>query len=100
MSVVLVEPQINAKDVLPLVRSAVNAEITRLELAVEAARRRLVSYETRYKVSSSEFIERLSAEDLKGGDDEYIMWAGEFKLLERLRHKLSQLKGLQFGDNR
>lgn len=99
MSTVLIEPQVAAKDVLPLVKDAVKAEIVRLELAIETALKRLASFETKYRVTSAEFIEHMTAEDLEGGDDEYVMWAGEYKLLERLRQKCALLKGLRFGDN-
>ena len=35
----------------------------------------------------------MAAEDLEGGDDEYITWAGEYQLMQRLEQKLGQLQG-------
>lgn len=40
----------------------------------------------------------MTAEDLQGGDDEYVQWAGEYKLMQRLEQKLAQLKDLRFDN--
>lgn len=85
-------------DVLPLVKSAIDAEITRLELAFEMATKRLIPFEKKYNVSSQYFIENLAAEDLDGGDDEYISWAGEFELKQRLEKKLKLLQGIEYAN--
>jgi hypothetical protein len=67
-------------DLLQLVKSAIYSEIVRLELALEVAQKRLEPFEKKYKIKSEQFISELSAEDLEGGDEEYVSWAGEFKL--------------------
>jgi hypothetical protein len=41
----------------------------------------------------------MAAEDLKGGDDEYVRWAGEYKLMQRLQEKLRQLQEINYGDS-
>ncbi len=79
-----------------LVRSALQSEIARLELALDLARKRLVPFESKYHVASAKFLATMAAEDLQGGDEEYVEWAGEFKLAQRLEEKLKQLKDLQF----
>lgn len=83
-------------DLLHLVQSAIESEIVRLELAVEMAQRRLEPFEKKYKVDSEKFISNLTAEDLNGGDDEYVNWAGEFKLKQRLENKLHQLREIKY----
>jgi hypothetical protein len=42
------------------------------------------------------FLAEMTAEDLKGGDLEYVEWAGEAKLLEGLESELSQLEHAQY----
>lgn len=64
----------------------------RLELALESAGKRLAPFEQKYRTTSAKFIATMSAEDLQGGDDEYVQWAGEYKLMQRLEEKLRQLK--------
>ncbi len=97
MSTVYVEADPHALEVLSLVRTAVEAETRRLELALEAARRRLARFEEKYGVPSDRFIAEMAAEDLAGGDDEYVQWAGEYRLMERLQEKVIRLQGIRYG---
>lgn len=99
MSTIYVEPTQRAGEVLPLVRSAVEGEITRLELALKRARERLAPFEQKYGVTSEHFMSEMAAEDLEGGDEEYVHWAGEYKLMERLHDKLQQLQEIRYGDS-
>jgi len=84
-----------AEKVLPLVQSVIESEITRFELALKLARKRLSPFEQKYGVSSEQFIAEMAAEDLEGGDDEYVHWAGEYKLAQRLREKVHQLREIK-----
>jgi len=36
---------------------------------------------------------------LENGDDEYISWAGEYKLMLRLKEKLNKLREVSFNDS-
>lgn len=92
MSTVFVEPVECAEQLLPLVRSAVNGEIVRLELALNLAQERLLPFERRYGVATEHFIEHMAAEDLQGGDDEYVQWAGEYRLMQQLKEDLVRLQ--------
>jgi hypothetical protein len=82
-------------EALHLVRAAVASEIARLELALEKACKRLKPFEEKYGVTSQQFIAEMAAEDLDGGDDEYVQWAGEYKLMLDLEEKLTQLREIQ-----
>jgi hypothetical protein len=62
-----------------------------LQLALGLARKRLAQFEQKYGVSSDHFITTMVAEDLEGGDEEYVRWAGEYKLKQRLEEKLHKL---------
>ena len=99
MSTIYVEPTQKAREVLPLVRSAIEGEIARLELALKLAMERLFPFEQKYGVTSAHFISEMAAEDLEGGDDEYVRWAGEYKLMQRLQEKLRQLQEINYGDS-
>ncbi|NIR48676.1 hypothetical protein GWO43_09585 [candidate division KSB1 bacterium] len=74
-----------------MIKTAIKAEIARLELALEMPNRRLMPFEKKYHVTSEYFISNLAAEDLEGGDDEYVTWAGEFKLRQRLEGKVKAI---------
>ena len=51
----------------------------------------------KYQITSDKFISELTADDLEGGDDEYVVWAGEYRLKQRLQTKLQQLQAIQYG---
>ena len=99
MSTIYIEPVQKANEVVHLVQSAIKSEVTRLELALKLARERLTPFEQEYGVTSEYFISEMAAEDLKGGDDEYVRWAGEYRLMQRLQEKLRQLQEINYGDS-
>lgn len=82
-------------EAIHLVQSAIKNEIARLKLSLEMAKKRLAPFEQKYGVTSEHFMVEMSAEDLEGGDDEYVLWAGEYKLMQRLQDKLNRLQEVQ-----
>jgi hypothetical protein len=68
----------------------------RLRNSVERARRRLADFETRYQVTTAHFLKKMTAEDLTGGDLEYVEWAGEAKLLAGLENELGELEHARY----
>jgi hypothetical protein len=84
--------------VLHLVRSAVESEILRFKMALQSAEQRLALFEQKYGVTSEHFMAHFTAEDLEGGDDEYVQWAGEYRLMERLEEKLRHLQEIEYSD--
>ena len=82
---------------LDLVRSAIDAEINRMNLGLEATHRHIRVFEDRYSVTSEVFLRDFSAENLKGGDQEYVAWAGEIKLSERIEAQLGTLRNIQYA---
>ena len=95
MSTVHVKTTSAPDEDLHLVRAAAASEIARLELALEMAHKRLKPFEEKYGVASEQFTAEIAAEDLEGGDDEYVQWAGEYKLMCDLKEKLAQLREIQ-----
>ena len=63
-----------------------------LRVGIERTRRRLAGFEERFGVSTAHFLNEMTAEDLPGGDLEYVEWAGEAKLLEGLEAELGELE--------
>ncbi len=61
--------------------------------------KRLAPFEEKYGVTSDHFITEMTAEDLDGQDDEYISWAGEYKLMQRLQEKLQKLREIDYDDS-
>jgi len=74
---------------------ALETEKLRLNYSMKLAKRRLSRFEKKYRVTSKEFIEEWSAEDLDGKDLEYVEWAGEYNLTERLDERLNALKSIK-----
>ncbi len=97
MTTLIVQPVDRGQQLLPLVRAAVDGEIVRLERALRMARERLMSFETHNGVSSEYFIANMAAEDLEGKDDEYVQWAGEYRLMKCLEEKLTHLQDIEHG---
>jgi hypothetical protein len=84
------------KGVSSLVKSAISAEIKRMEIGLNKTEQEIEKYENKYQVNSTVFLKDFTAEDLKEGDSEYIKWAGEIKLKERILDDLSKLKDIEY----
>lgn len=82
---------------LDLVRSAITAEVNRLELGIRTTERHIHVFEERYQVTSDVFLRDYFAEDLVDGDQEYVVWAGELNLRDRIASQLNTLKGIQYA---
>ena len=78
------------------VLSAVEAYKARLHAAVERSRRLLASFEIKYGVDTETFLNEWAAEDLEGGDLEYVEWAGEARLLLGLEGELGELEQARY----
>lgn len=68
----------------------------RLRASIERTKQRLSTFEVRYRVDTAHFLQEMTAEDLEGGDLEYIEWAGEAKLLEGLEAELLELEDARY----
>jgi hypothetical protein len=71
---------------------ALEAYKARLRAGIARTRRRLAAFEAQYGVDTAQFLREMTAEDLAGGDLEYVEWAGEAKLLEGLEAELRELE--------
>jgi len=71
---------------------ALEAYKERLRASITRTKRHLATFEVRYGVDTTHFLHEMTAEDLHGGDLEYVEWAGEAKLLEGLEAELRELE--------
>lgn len=74
------------------VLQALDAYKQRLRAGIERTRQRLTTFEVRYGVNTDHFLKEMTAEELEGGDLEYVEWAGEVKLLAQLKTELLELE--------
>lgn len=75
---------------------AVDAYKKRLQNSIERTRRKLTVFERQYKVDTVHFLQHMTAEDLEGGDQDYVGWAGEAKMLEGLECELKELDNASY----
>lgn len=75
---------------------AIEAYKARLRAGIERSKRQLTQFEQRYGVDTSHFLREIAAEDLEGGDLEYVEWAGEVKLLAGLESELLELEHARY----
>jgi hypothetical protein len=79
-----------------LVRAAINSEIKNLKRSIDKSDKLLKEFEKKYQVSSDLFLSNWTAEDLEGRDDEYISWAGEIKIKQRLVNSMQKLEEIEY----
>jgi len=84
------------KDMPEIIRSAILAEVKRLEVGLKKTEKEIKAFEDKYKMSSEVFSTRLGAEDLSGGDEEYVKWEGELKVRQRIIEDLKRLKEIEY----
>ena len=76
--------------------SALEAYQARLRMNIARTERRLREFESRYQTTTEHFLAAMAAEDLAGGDLEYVEWAGEAKLLKGLESELGELEHARY----
>ncbi len=86
----------DAPQAVEWIRSAIDAKIAQIKHAIVITERRLAEFESKYQADSQTFLETMTAEDLEGGDLEYVEWYGECELLKRLQLQLDQLMSIEY----
>jgi hypothetical protein len=74
------------------VREAIEQHRIMLEHSLLRTKNKLRTFEEAYSVDTAYFLENMSAEDLQGGDVEYIEWAGEAEMLASLQRDIYVLE--------
>lgn len=78
-----------------IVKEVLEKEKLHIKRSLDLAESKLKSFEKKYKISSMEFINHWSAEDLQGGDMEYVEWAGEYRFFLTLNERLDALQSIK-----
>ena len=84
------------QNVLPIIQSAISAKIKRIEIGLRRTEHELQQFEAKYHIPSDEFANTYTAEDLDGGDEEYISWMGELKLRQAMYEELQVLQHIEY----
>jgi len=82
------------ENVTDVIKSAIDAEIKRLEVGLNKTNKEIKKFENKYVISSEDFLKKITADDLQGGDYDYVKWSGELKLRERILEDLKKLKDI------
>jgi len=85
------------KPLRPLVEAALENELRLLQAGIQRTEQKLQAFEAQYGMSTSEFVRRYEADELKETLD-IAEWIGEFRMLERLREKADTLRGIRFAN--
>lgn len=81
---------------MDIIKDAIEAELKRLELGLQKTDKQIARFEDEYKISSEVFLSKFAAEDMKNGDPEYIAWAGELKIREKIAADINRLKEIRY----
>ncbi|MCT7990885.1 hypothetical protein [Laspinema olomoucense] len=86
----------NPGRVTDLIKRAIASELDRLEKSLKFTKKRLHYFEDKYNQPSHQLKSKLRAEDMEGGDLEYLEWAGEYQLFLELEEQIKVLKSLEY----
>ncbi len=87
-------------NIIPLIQDAITARMKRTEIGLRRTEHEIRKFETKYDVLSDRFLSEYTAEDLSGGDEDYISWFGELKLREALLEELQALHEIEYVPQR
>ncbi len=85
---------------LPVIQSAITAKVKRIEIGLRKTEEEIQKFESKYHLSSEQFMNDCTAEDLDGGDDEYVSWMGELQLRQAIREELHLLNNIEYVTQR
>ena len=88
------------QNVLPIIQSAIVAKVKRIEIGLRKTEQEIQRFETKYHIPSEQFLSDYTAEDLEGGDDEYVSWMGELTLRQAIWEELQLLQNIEYVTQR
>ncbi|MCB0196596.1 MAG: hypothetical protein KDJ65_31880 [Anaerolineae bacterium] len=88
--------ELREKEGVQPILQAIEAYKARLRSSIGRTKQQLRQFEERYNVETETFLQDMTAEDLDGGDLEYVEWAGEAKLLSGLEAELAELEHARY----
>ncbi|WP_339137443.1 MAG: hypothetical protein WGN25_05290 [Candidatus Electrothrix sp. GW3-4] len=88
------------QNALPVIQSAIAAKVKRIEIGLRKTEQEIQRFESKYHIASEQFMTDCTAEDLDGGDDEYVSWMGELQLRQAIREELHLLNNIEYVTQR
>jgi hypothetical protein len=85
------------QNALPVIQSAISAKMKRIEIGLRKTEKEIQKFEEKYSMSSDQFQNDCSAEDLAGGDDDYISWMGEIHIRQAAQEELHLLQQIEYA---
>lgn len=79
-----------------IIKSAIAAEIKRHEIGLQKTEKQIRQFEQTYKIPSEKFLMEFAAEDMKNRDSEYVEWAGELRIRDRIAKDLKRLREIEY----
>jgi hypothetical protein len=79
-----------------IIKSAIAAEIKRLEFGLQKTEKQICQFEQIYNILSEKFLAEFAAEDMKNKDAEYVEWAGELRIRDRIAADLKRLREIEY----
>ena len=84
------------QNVLPIIQSAIEAKVKLIEIGLRKTEQEIQKFEHKYHIPSEQFMDNYTAEDLDGGDDEYVSWMGEIHLRQAIWEELQLLQNIEY----
>ncbi|QTA83364.1 Uncharacterized protein dnl_57660 [Desulfonema limicola] len=81
---------------IPIIQNAIEAKMKRTEIGFRKTEQEIRRFEKKYNMLSDKFLNSCTADDLTGGDEDYISWIGELKLREALLEELKTLHEIEY----
>ncbi len=78
-----------------IIESALSERLHSLEEGIKRSRERIKQFETRYQLSTEEFLNKFNNDELNHSFD-FDEWIGEAKMLEHLQQNKSAIEGVEF----
>ncbi len=86
----------NQQYALPIIQSAIVEKVKRIEIGLRKTEQEIQKFETKYHIPSETFMNDYTAEDMEGGDDEYVSWMGELKIQQAICEELQLLQNIEY----
>lgn len=86
----------NKKEVLDIIKDSLKREKSMFEIAINQTVEILENFEKKYRMETKTFYKKFC--DGKIGDKtDFIEWAGEKEILDRLKKQYNEIKEIQFA---
>lgn len=96
----LVEIKLKSQDptaVKSIIKSALIAAVQSTDNGIKMTEQRLDEFETKYQLSTTEFLEQFNNNELPHSED-FDEWIGESRMLAHLLEKKSKIQGVELVD--